>query len=380
MKQLITLLCRFLALFSCFSVQGQTESDYLKKWARYIQEDVDSCLNLSDEISKNSIHVNEKKHLKQLIVGSYLVRKDGIQEGLDLLNESLIHYTQNQNFELLCRIYNEIGIGYFLSGDLLHAETFFKKSMLQGQESPNPNDYYLAQLNLAKCYYELQQEDFARFHILKYLEAATGNDKWESASNANGVLFEFALNKGHIKAAQKYAQKQLHFALKSTSQNYYLHALTNKGILFFETDQLDSAQLCFEHVLLKRKMENNPVKLFDAYYNMAGILLDLDFTKSHSYIDSAFQLAQKNNHTFLSKKALEFKKYAMNLTVPDSVFQFIENSIEMAKHKNLELAKELSKRSKRSTEAYDQLVIWLILVPIILFFGNYFYRINVKKP
>jgi tetratricopeptide (TPR) repeat protein len=367
----------FLCLLFSFSAQGQTESDYLKKWAQYLKEDVDSCLYLFDEISTNSI---EKKHIKQLILGSYMVRKDDIDEGLLLLNESLIHYTQTQNYELLCRISNEMGIGYFLSGDLLRAEKYFKNSMNQGQESPNSDDYYLAQLNLAKCYYELQQEDLARYHIQKYLELATVNEKWESASNANGVLFEFALQKGHIKAAKKYAQKQLNFALKSESLNYYLHALTNKGILFFEMGNLDSAQLCFERVLFKRKTENNPMKLFDAYYNMAGILLDVDSSKSHSFIDSAFQLANQNKHFFLSKKAIEFMKIELKMTLPDSAMFFIEKAIQHTRNKNLEKANKLLETTKKDEMKYNILLLWLFTVPIIILFGLYLYRISVRKP
>ena len=375
-----TFLWTFLGLLFSFYVQGQTESDYLKKWARYLQEDVDSCHNLSDEISKNTKNTTEKKHLKQLILGSYLIRKDGINEGLDLLNESLIHYTQNQNFELLCRIYNEMGIGCFLSGDLLLAEKYFIKSMNQGQESTNPNDYYLAQLNLAKCYYELQQEDLAQFHIHKYLEAATDNDKWESASNANGVLFEFSLQKGQIKTAQKYAQKQLNFALKSESLNYYLHALTNKGILFFEKGYIDSAQFCFEHVLKKRKIEQNPMKLFDAYYNMAGFLLDIDSSKSHSFIDSAFQLATQNKHFFLSKKAIEFMEIELKITVPDSVKLSIENDIQHTRNTNLEIAKKLLEPTKKEEIQYNVFLLWFFTLPIIFLIGMYLYRTSVRKP
>ena len=71
-NQMKTFLWTFLGLLFSFSVQGQTESDYLKKWARYIQEDVDSCLILSDEISKNS-------NVKLFLVDKFFIIKEPIK-------------------------------------------------------------------------------------------------------------------------------------------------------------------------------------------------------------------------------------------------------------------------------------------------------------
>ena len=359
------------------SALAQSESYYLKKWSRYIQEDIDSCLVLSKSISDNSMY---KIHIKKLILGTYLIRKGGLENGLELLQHSAIYYTQNQNHEILCRIYNEMGIGFFLSGDLNNAEKFFNYSMQEGQKSYNEADCFLAQLNLAKCYYELDQEHKASFYIKKYLEYAYENNKWESASNANGVLFEIALNKGQLKTAKKYIDKQLNFALKSKSKNFYLHALTNKGILLFEQGLLDSAVHCFEHVLLKRKHENNPIKVFDAYYNMAAVLLETDSINSDFYIDSAFNIALRNKHYYLAQKAVEFIQIESKKNVSDSIQNRIQMGISKFENANLKMANKLLNTTKAEKAENRIYIVWMLMIPIMILFSVYLYRIRVRKP
>jgi tetratricopeptide (TPR) repeat protein len=273
-------------------------------WEHYISNSIDSLRILGtnlyrvSEIEKS----NYGKAIAQRLLGCYDVRTGKIDRGIRLLKASENYFLAKNDFEMICESMNEIGIAYFLKGDLETAESFFKASLKYGEESPVESNSYLAEVNLAKVYFEKNEVAKAEFLLNHYISKTIQENKFESASNAYSLLGEIALNLNRLKTAQRYFDKQLFYAKKSGNSTYISRALNNQAISAYYKNQSVKAISLFNEVLKRRKQEHFPFNTYDAYFNLARFYYPDQLDFSLKYIDSCFKIAK--NHS-LKKQELE---------------------------------------------------------------------------
>ncbi len=300
-------------------------------WEYYIANSIDSLRILGTDLYKISSDKksNYGKAIAQRILGCYDVRTGKIERGIRLLNASKNYFVAQNDFELICESMNEIGIAYFLQGDLETAKSFFKESMKYGEESPIATNRFLAEVNLAKVYFEKGKIPEAKFLLNHYIIASLTLKKYESVSNAYSLLGEIALNKNQIKTAQTQFDKQYFYAKKSKNAAYISRSLNNQAINAFYQGKNEVALFLFKEVLTRRKKEAFPFNTFDAYNNLARFHYPDKLDFSLKYMDSCFQIAKENN---LVKKELEVYEWRFqhfqdkkNKQLIDSVKQVIQS-------------------------------------------------------
>jgi tetratricopeptide (TPR) repeat protein len=273
-------------------------------WERYVSNSIDSLSILGVELLRESKKLNYDFGIAvaNRILGCFDVRTGKIDRGIRLLKASKNYFVSRNDNELICESMNELGIAYFLKGDLETAKSFFQSSLKFGKESPIETNRFLAQINLAKVYAEQGKISEAKFLIQDYIKQAIILKKWESVSNAYSLLGDMALNVNQIRTAKNYFKKQISFAKKAKSYFYITRAINNQAILSYYEGDLKMALTQFELVLRRRKKEKFAFNIYDAYFNLASFHYANSLELALKYVDSCFQIAKEIN---LLKQELE---------------------------------------------------------------------------
>lgn len=349
-------------------------------WEYYIANSIDSLRILGTDLYKISSvkKSNYGKAIAQRILGCYDVRTGKIERGIRLLNASKNYFVAQNDFELICESMNEIGIAYFLQGDLETAKSFFKESMKYGEESPIVTNRLLAEVNLAKVYFEKGEIPEAKFLLNHYIRASLALKKYESVSNAYSLLGEIALNKNQIKTAQTQFDKQYFYAKKSKNATYITRSINNQAINAFYQGKNEVALALFKEVLKRRKKETFPFNTFDAYNNLARFYYPDKLDFSLKYMDSCFQIAKENN---LVKKELEVYEWRFqhfqdkkNKHLIDSVEQVIQSMEEANEATRKELFSIKSKKRKPMKSNFHRTFYILTGLSLILGMRYLFFR------
>jgi tetratricopeptide (TPR) repeat protein len=182
----------FKAFKSTNSIDEKTQRA-LELWEYYLRNDVDSLQFLASELATSKNRNSFSHAVSKRIFGCFQVRKGKILEGIKLLKESKNYFLSIGDMQLLCEELNELGIAYYLQGDLETAAFYFKSSLTTGAQSPKESDAILAEVNLAKVY--IAQKDFkqATAVLNHYIFTAKELKKWEAIANAYSVLADVNL-------------------------------------------------------------------------------------------------------------------------------------------------------------------------------------------
>ncbi|MBM3184772.1 MAG: hypothetical protein FJZ67_00590 [Bacteroidetes bacterium] len=264
-------------------------------WERYVSNSIDSLNILGIELLRSA---KKKESLFGIatanrILGCYDVRTGKIDRGIILLTRSKNYFVSTNDNELICEAINELGIAYFLNGDLETAKSFFESSLKFGKDSPVETNRFLAQINLAKVYAEQGRISEAKFLIKDYIKQASELKKWESVSNAYSLLGDLSLERNQIRTAKIYFDKQISFAKKAHSEIYITRAINNQAILaYYEGDSNKSLTL-FQKVLKRRKFEKFAFNIYDAYFNLARFHYPDNLDLALEYIDSCYQISKE---------------------------------------------------------------------------------------
>ena len=265
-------------------------------WEWYVSNSIDSLNVLGVELLK-SAKQNDSDFgisIANRILGCYDVRTGKIDRGIRLLTRSKNYFISRNDNELICESMNELGIAYFLKGDLETAKSFFRSSIKFGEESPVETNRFLAQINLAKAYAEQGRNSETIFLIQDYIKKAYSLKKWEAVSNGYSQLGDLALEKNQIRTARNYFEKQIKYAKKAKSSLYITRAMINQAILvYFEGNTNESFRL-FQEVLTRRKNEKFAFNIYEAYFNLARFYYPDNLELSWKYIDSCFKITRAN--------------------------------------------------------------------------------------
>ena len=247
-----------------------------------------------------------------LISGSYLARIGAYKQSIEHLNQAKLYFLQLQDLELLTKILNEIGICFQLSGNRQEARYYYEQSMLCGKKADDELLSILAEINLAKLSIEDEKYESAVAQLQHYISISKKYEKFEALSNAYAALVELYLTIEDIPIALKYSKELQYVAGRSNNYNLMVRALTNQAILAFYSEEQDKAEDLFHQILYLRKQQKHPLKLSEAYFNLAGYHLDFNIETAKKYLDSAYQIAIKNRAYSLQEDVLLFKQSELN--------------------------------------------------------------------
>ena len=358
----------FKAFKSTNSIDEKTQRA-LELWEYYLRNDVDSLQILATELAKTKNRNSFSLAVSKRIFGCFQVRKGQIKDGIKLLKESKNYFLSIGDMQLLCEELNELGIAYFLQGDLETAAFYFKSSLTTGAQSPKETDAILAEVNLAKVF--IAKKDFKQaIAILNhYIFTAKELKKWEAVANAYSVLADVQLNLGNYSKAKIYCEKQLRFAKKGNALNLKINALNNQALIFFFEGKPTAALSLFKQILSIRKKQNIPSKIYDAYYNLASFYVDENPDLASQYMDSCQLEARKREYLQLELEALQFKRDELKQLNLSKEITSLENAIKTLNQTNEKEREELTQLLKQEIAPIEENNIWtvfLVLLTVVL--------------
>ncbi len=348
------------------SIEGKTRKA-LELWEYYLRNDVDSLQFLASELATSKNRNSFSHAVSKRIFGCFQVRKGKILEGIKLLKESKNYFLSIGDMQLLCEELNELGIAYYLLGDLETAAFYFKSSLTTGTQSPKETDAILAEVNLAKVY--IAEKDFKQATAIlnHYIFSAKELKKWEAVANAYSVLADVNLNLEKYELAKTLCKKQLKYAKKGEALNLKINALNNQALIFFFERNPSKALSLFYEILSIRKKQNIPSKIYDAYYNLASFYVDENPILANSFMDSCILMAEKGNYLFLKLEALRFKRDELKQLNLDKTIATLENQIETLNQANEKEREELTQLLKQEIRPIEENNIRVVLAIIFGF-------------
>ena len=348
------------------SIEGKTRKA-LELWEYYLRNDVDSLQFLASELATSKNRNSFSHAVSKRIFGCFQVRKGKILEGIKLLKESKNYFLSIGDMQLLCEELNELGIAYYLLGDLETAAFYFKSSLTTGTQSPKETDAILAEVNLAKVY--IAEKDFKQATAIlnHYVFSAKELKKWEAVANAYSVLADVNLNLEKYELAKTLCKKQLKYAKKGEALNLKINALNNQALIFFFERNPSKALSLFYEILSIRKKQNIPSKIYDAYYNLASFYVDENPILANSFMDSCILMAEKGNYLFLKLEALRFKRDELKQLNLDKTIATLENQIETLNQANEKEREELTQLLKQEIRPIEENNIRVVLAIIFGF-------------
>ena len=390
-KPLIFLIVTLCCVNPLISSHASTQSSLyhkeqpLKLWERYIETDIDSCKSLALHLRKNCDNSPYEAAVYHLISGSYLSRIGAFQEGIHQLKQAKSYFFQLQDFELLSKILNEIGIAFQLSGNTHEARTYYRHSMEAGRNSDNKLHAVLAEINLAKLAIEEEKYDQAFEHLQHYISVIKPLEKFDALANAHAAMADLFLSKDDIPNALYYCKEQQYYAGKTNNRNTYIKGLTNGAILAYYSSDFEKASQLFKRILSMRKNQDHPLKLAEAYFNLAGLYIENKPMISRLYLDSAAVIADRNKLFSMEEDILLFRKEEFKDSTTTKALVALKKKISMENQlmiKTLSLNdQKFDKESgKLSFSVLTYLLIGINIILIIMTFYNKYYRIRVRKP
>lgn len=350
------------------------------KWERYIQSDLDSCKILLLNLRQMDNKSPNDDAIFHLISGSYLARIGAFKQSIDHLNQAKLYFLQLQDFELLTKILNEIGICFQLSGNRQEAIYYYEQSMLCGKKADDELLSILAEINLAKLFIEDENYVAAVAQIQHYISISKKYEKFEALSNAYAALVDLYLTKEDIPFALKYAKDLQYVAGRTNNQNIMLRALTNQAILAFYKEENDKAEDLFHQILHLRKQQNHPIKLSDAYFNLAGYYIDYNIETAKKYLDSAYQIAIDNHAYSLQEDILLFKQKELNDSLATEEIKTLRRIIEKERKVLLDsIDKKPSFPNQLKEFKYIPLILILGIVNFVLLTMATFNKLSNKR-
>ena len=356
--------------FAAFKKENQLEQKTriaLELWEHYLRNDVDSLQFLAVELATSKNRNSFSLAVSKRIFGCFQVRKGKILEGIKLLKESKNYFLYIGDMQLLCEELNELGIAYYLQGDLETAAFYFKSSLTTGAQSPKETDAILAEVNLAKVY--IAEKDFKQASAIlnHYIFTAKELKKWEAVANAYSVLADVNLNLGKYELAKTLCKKQIKYAKKGKALNLKINALNNEALIFFFEGNPSKALALFYEILSIRKKQNIPSKIYDAYYNLASFYVDENPILAHSFIDSCILMTEKSNYLYLKLEALKFKRDELKQLNLSKSITTIENEIKALNQANEKEREELTQLLKQEIKTIEENNNWIVFAVIFGF-------------
>lgn len=263
----------------------------------YVRHDLDSAkitafeLYLTDGASENPY----AKAMSFRILGAYFIRTGRILDGIKKLRVAANYFTKVQDNTLTSEVFNEIGHGFYLSGEFDEAKKAYTLSLKYGESALDKTAAFNGKFGMAKTCL-LMGDTIGGTHLLKeYQEKALAGNKYEAAADATALLAEIELAKGNEIRGRNLMKQAFDLSMNAGSEIHKSHAYTNLGIYYFEAGKKDSALHCFKRALEIRSRLNNPKSTCEAYFNLGDYFTQLGIReKAIENFSRSAQIADSN--------------------------------------------------------------------------------------
>lgn len=236
---------------------------------------LDSLMILSNLLI-NSADSDLERSLSRRVLGSYLVKSGQLDASRVALVRALKLLGVRKDFKLKSEILNEIGNSYFLSGDGRLAIEAYLLSINVGEGSADETSFYNGMLGAGKAFCMAGDTTEGLLYVNQFIKMAKKDNKHEALADSYAFLGMIQMENGE-KSKSNWSYKQsLYNSQLSGSKLHLAHSFTNRAILDYQNNVLDSSLCFFEKSLKLRKEIGNSKTIVESYFNLANYYLGLD--------------------------------------------------------------------------------------------------------
>ncbi len=257
----------------------------IESWNYYLRNNLDSIRIVGYELVNNDSISLYAVGIRNL--GSYHVRTNDINKGIELLGEAREMFSDLNLEVLLSETENELGNAFFLQGNYNQASRYFFASIVHGSLTADITAKYNGMIGFGKTVCAIGDTIKGLLFIHEYLERCLRDKKYESASDACGYLGMIAGLNGRIELMSAYYGRGIRYASRSDSKTHRANAYTNKAIDYFYHDKVDSSMFYFFEALSIRKEVGATRPIVESLYNLCLLNIETD------RLDEAREYAEK---------------------------------------------------------------------------------------
>lgn len=264
-------------------------------WNEYLRNNIDSLRIIGTDLLEQGTEENNEFAIAvaRRSLGDYLIRKGGVESGLDQLKEAASYFLIRGDYLLYSETLTSIGHAYYLSGDFPDAKRSFLNAISAGKRSGDPTAWFASEINLGKTLCALGDTIAGIKYILHFKDEALKLHKYEAVADAYGYLASIELSRDKIKLSEEYLIKSIDFAKMTSSLNHLSHSLNNSAIYHFYQGETEVALNEFRLSLLHRRKTGNAKLIAESYQNIGYFFEDL------GQVDSAYYYYNESLRTAL---------------------------------------------------------------------------------
>lgn len=259
-------------------------------------------------------------------------------QAINRLSSALAYYKTVQNDSMLSGVYNAFGVTYYLQGNYIEAEVYYKKSM-QVAQSPYVQDYrQQAIYNLSILYINEGKYIQAGQLLDGYIAYMDSVENKKKLASAYGMLGQLHLNENKIDLAISNFNESINYGLSTQKLSLIANSYTNMGIAEYLSENYLRAESYFRLALKYRKKKGISKKVSEAYYNLGDLFYGLE------NLDSA--IVNYQTALFFSKEAKDLvgqKDALTQLAIVYATQKQLPKQIEVLEQ-IIQLQKEINKQ------------------------------------
>jgi tetratricopeptide (TPR) repeat protein len=267
-------------------------------WGEILMNDMDSVSSIGKSLLADGVSQGNDYAVSmgKLILGSYLIRSGEIKVGIRYLKESRDFFEEHKDTKSLTQALNEIGVGYLIQQQSKESLTWFTQSLRIGKKAADPTWGFMAEINMARAYIQLNSLDKAIKITHHYKNLAIKYHKYISVGTAYGVLGMIEQIKLNDELALYYYRESIKYNLKSDSKSATASGYNNLAIIYFGLGKTEMALENFQKALVVRKESNNLQGIIESYFNLGGYFFEMkQYDKALINYDLAIEMANAND-------------------------------------------------------------------------------------
>jgi tetratricopeptide (TPR) repeat protein len=321
----------------------------MKLRAFYLDESPDSIYNLGSRFIYVGIKKENSEFLNygKLILAGYYNKKGKVKISQQNLEDCISHYKKKENFEFLADAYNLYGLSKIIEGVPSKSVNYFGKSLFYSNLLGEESEQYMAQINLAEAYIQLEKYEKAEIEIQSFLRKVTKRNLKRGERKGIEALAKLYFLTDRTKQGILLYEKALKLAFEIGDKLGLSIAYTNSAIAYFEVGNLELTQRHFEKSLALRKEINNPALISEAYFNMGEFYFyNENYGKAKTFYAKGDSISSK--HDLKQSRIDHLERIAACHEKSNNLKEAYSTAVLVSS-----LQKEQSTKSKKSAEKLD---------------------------
>jgi tetratricopeptide (TPR) repeat protein len=273
---------------------------YELRMIHYSKNQPDILLEIGQELLERSLADRNEmgEMLSYVYLGDYYSERGFSSLALDKLIQAKSYYEKNAAHVELVNVYSIMGNVHYRKGQYKEASKWYLKSSAKGEELENVWMTYMAKLNLARCYFELNESDKGLMLVLDFIDVVQTLDQSTELTNAYNVLGGYYQSVEKYDLAESCFKEAIQISEKMNDVINIAHGYNNMAITYFFQNKMALSKDYFFKALNKRIETGSLLMIAESYYNIGDWFFEQALNDSARFYYNKALLVAENAEAF----------------------------------------------------------------------------------